>query len=180
MGAEREFERVKLFSGAIFRDDDVYRETKERLATEISSIDSESRRFDFDATTYYNEEMGQPLYRVFMSFSALVEPQKLAAVKQLTNRLEREFSIQGRRSINLDPGYVSLANVIVATTKNHYHRIPLEAGIYAQLEYVVKQGGMHPLEWTYPDFRNPSYIRFFEELREVYKRDLRLLQSGRD
>jgi hypothetical protein len=180
VGAEREFEKVKLFSGAIFRDIDIYRVAKKRLASEISAVDSESQRFDFNATTYYHEEMGQPLFRVFMSFSVLVEPQMLVEIKRLTNRVEKEFSLQGLRRINLDPGYVSLANVIIATTKNHYHRIPLAGGIYAHLEYVVKKGGMHPLEWTYPDFRNPSYIRFFEELRESYKRDLRLLHTRRD
>ena len=180
MGAEQDFEKVKLFSGAIFRETAVYEKTKEKLIAGLSDVDLESQLFDFDATTYYDTEMGAPLYRMFMSFRILVDPQTLTAVKQLTNRIEKDFSLNGRRRINLDPGFVSLANVIIATTKNHYHRIPLQEGIYAHLEYVVKHTRFYPLEWTYPDFRGPSYIRFFEELRAAYKRDLRLLSHDGD
>ncbi|UCH96452.1 MAG: DUF4416 family protein, partial [Candidatus Aminicenantes bacterium] len=86
---------------------------------------------------------------------------------------EIETSINGNRVVNLDPGYLSEANVIIATTKNHYHRVPLSKGIYAHMEYVIKKKKLVPLEWTYPDFKSSQYMDFFEKLIHIYKGNLK-------
>lgn len=78
----------------------------------------------------------------------------------------------GCRSVNLDPGMLSLANLLIATCKNHYHRVPLRDGVYAHMEYVFKNGDFSFLPWTYPDFMSPEYLNFFRALRQVYKRRL--------
>ena len=173
MGQEREFERVKLFCGLIFGDDTLYEKVKTRLSQAFSDLDRESSRFPFDVTTYYNDEMGYPLYRRFVSFNDLVSPMCLADCKSFTNRLEGEYAVAGGRRINIDPGVISRANVIMATTKNHYHRVPLSGGIYAHLEYVLRDRVLQTLPWTYPDFRTSPYMAFFENLRQDLRRQLR-------
>jgi len=173
MGVDKEFKKVKLFSGVIYSSRQVYEKTGKKLEKIFSFVDLESGEFNFDFTTYYNREMGSPLFRRFISFEKLISPEQLPDIKILTNRIEIETSIDGNRVVNLDPGYLSDANVIIATTKNYYHRVPLSKGIYAHMEYVIKRKKLVPLEWTYPDFKTPRYMDFFERLIPVYKQNLK-------
>jgi hypothetical protein len=173
MGIEKDFHKVKLFSGIIYGNQEIYTETKEKLQHMFSPVDLETEPFNFDFTTYYNREMGSPLYRRFISFEKLISPGELPGIKLLTNKIEVETSINGNRVVNLDPGYLSGANVIIATTKNNYHRVPLSKGIYAHMEYVIKKKRLVPLEWTYPDFKSSQYMDFFEKLIPIYKQNLK-------
>ena len=92
---------------------------------------------------------------------------ELAALKHETNELElRLAAANGKRRINIDPGYLSAHSLILATTKQAAHRPYLGRGIYADLTYRFIRGGFEPLEWTYPDFRQPHVRRFFERLRQ--------------
>jgi hypothetical protein len=116
MGVEQEFQRVKLFSGFIYKDEETYLAVKKKLEDIFSPVDLESDIFNFDFTTYYNEEMGGPLFRRFVSFKELIEPVRLPDIKLMTNRIEDETACNGKRTVNLDPGYLSAANVIIATT----------------------------------------------------------------
>jgi len=173
MGIQQEFKKVKLFCGLIYGSHDVYMDIAGKLRAVFSDVDVESQPFDFDFTAYYNEEMGSPLYRRFISFDRLIDPDRLPDVKAITNRIETVNAVDGKRVVNLDPGYLSDANVIIATTKNHYHRVPLANGIYAHMEYVLKKKKLEPLEWTYPDFRSPQYMAFFEQLIPIYRQNLK-------
>ena len=173
MGVEQEFQKVKLFSGFIYKDEEIFQAVKKRLEDIYSPVDLESDVFNFDFTTYYNEEMGIPLFRRFVSFKELIEPVQLPDIKLLANRIEDETACDGKRTVNLDPGYLSAANVIIATTKNHYHRVPLQKGIYAHMEYVIKKKNtLTPLEWTYPDFRTQQYTDFFNRLIRLFKENI--------
>jgi len=170
MGVENKFQKVKLFSGFIYKNEEIYRAVKKRLEGIFSPLDLESEAFNFNFTVYYNEEMGSPLFRRFASFKDLIQPEQLPGIKLLTNRIEIETACEGKRTVNLDPGFLSAANVIIATSKNHYHRVPLQKGIYAHMEYVIKKKNtLTPLEWTYPDFRTPGYMDFFNRLIRLYK-----------
>lgn len=171
MAVEKEFDGVNLFCGFIYKEEETYCLAKERLTAVFSPPDLESAVFDFDFTIYYNEEMGAPLYRRFVSFEELIDPGQLPDIKLLTNKIEGETARNGKRTVNLDPGYLSHANVIIATAKNHYHRVPLQKGIYAHIEYVIKKKNtLTPLEWTYPDFRSPGYMDFFKQMIPLFKK----------
>lgn len=169
MGQKNTFNKVNLFTGLIFNNSIDIEPLVSRLKNEFSEIDMISDQFDFDFTDYYFIEMGKPLSRKFFSFSRLISPEELPEIKLRTNEIEKEFSISGKRRINLDPGYLSDANVIIATTKNYYQRIPLNKGIYAHMEYVIKGKSLNILEWTYPDFRSEKYMDFFQKMLFSYK-----------
>lgn len=171
MGLSKSFERVKLFCGVIFREHNHFETACRLLEEQYNRIDVRSPVFDFLQTRYYINEMGEPLLRSFVTFRDLIQPEMLVEIKRWTNQLEAELSSGGRRVVNLDPGFISSANVIIATTKNHYHRIPLNKGIYAHMEYIFKKKEIYPLEWTYPDFRNESHLTFFRKLYRIYKEE---------
>lgn len=169
MGKRTKFKKVNLFTGIIFNNKDELCEVESKLEEKFSKIDFSSGIYKFDFTSYYSQEMGSLLYRKFVSFTDLISPTELPDIKIFSNEIELIFSSNGMRKTNIDPGYISDANVIIATTKNHYHRIPLTKGIYAHMEYVFKNKGIHFLDWTYPDFKSEDYIKFFLKLSELYK-----------
>jgi len=127
----------------------------------------------FDRTQYYAKEMGWPLHRRFVTFKELIRPEEIVDIKLTANRLEREYSQDENRQINIDPGYISLERLVLATGKNYTHRIYLSKGIYADLTLVFNKGSFRPLEWTYKDYADPEIIHCLNEEREKYKMQIR-------
>ena len=120
---------------------------------------------------YYEKEMGKNLKRQFLSFKKLISPETLSEIKIQTNKLEEELRKEektSRRVANLDPGCLSASALIMATTKNYAHRIPLQSGIYAHLELIFTRKKIITLSWTYPDYKTEGYQRFFEDTRKIY------------
>ena len=83
------------------------------------------------------------------------------------------MSGDGRRTVNIDPGYICLERLVLATGKNYTHRIYLSRGIYADLTLVFHRQSFRTLPWTYPDYADPSAVEVFNALRERYKAQLR-------
>jgi hypothetical protein len=167
------FDPVMAVCGMIYRDGGIADAACSELAEAWGPIEILSTAFPFTQTSYYQDEMGSPLLRRFLAFSNLIDPSELGRLKLESNALEQVLAHKGKRTINLDPGILSLANLLIATCKNHYHRIPLRDGVYAHLEYVFKNGDFSPLPWTYPDFMTAEYLDFFKNLRLNYKNRLK-------
>ncbi|HEQ71682.1 MAG TPA: DUF4416 family protein [Spirochaetia bacterium] len=173
MGERRDFEAEKLVIGVLSGDAAREPAVMKKLTAEFGRIDYQSDRFPFTFTSYYEEEMGSVLTRFFLGFERLISPERLAAVKIDTNRMERDAAVDGRRKINLDPGLVSLSRFVLASTKNSSHRIPLRDGIYAEIELMYEYGSFRPVEWTYADYRSSAYIKILNHAREIYKENLK-------
>ena len=127
----------------------------------------------FDRTRYYEREMGGPLARKFAAFERLMSRQELPRTKLETNLLEEQSREQGRRAVNIDPGFICLERLVLATGKNYTHRIYLSQGIYADLTLVFHRKCFRPLAWTYPDYADAKVIEYFNAVREGYKEQLR-------
>ena len=169
MSRRSEFKKAKYFCGLIFNSSLAAAGALDMLQELFSAVDSRSAVMPFTVTDYYQAEMGKPLFRQFVSFKELLTPEKLPGIKMRTIELEEKLAVGGKRTVNLDPGCLSEANVIIATAKNHYHRVPLRNGIYAHIEYVLKDGRINSLPWTYPDFQTEPYLDFFRGLQELFK-----------
>jgi len=165
---------VKLIVGFLFLEEEVFLRAKDELVNQYGEVDFESPSFDFSYTNYYKEEMGDKLWRKFVSFKSLVDPENIVAIKLFTNKLEDKLSLPGsRRRVNIDPGYLTLSKLVLATTKNFAHRIYLGRGIYAEVTLrYLKDKGFQPWEWTYPDYRSKKYLEIFNYLRGVYKKQI--------
>jgi Domain of unknown function (DUF4416) len=171
MADPKPFAPVKLVCGIISSVPDAAHEAERRLAALYGAIDLRSPALAFDKTDYYEAEMGAGLERRFLSFAELIRPEALAGIKLRTNTLENELrreSGSAIRAVNLDPGYVTAAALIMATTKDFAHRVPLGEGIYAHLEFLFSRTGIKVLDWTYPDLRGEGYHEFFRSVRERY------------
>ncbi len=178
MGEAKKPLPVKLIMPMFSRDEALLDGAKEMLSAHLGPTDYKSRHLLFDHTTYYEEEMGSGLKRQFLSFEKLIDPGAIASIKTLTNELEEQWSRDGRRRINLDPGYVAAAKLVLATTKNHGHRIYLHQGIYAEVTLIYREGDFRPLPWTYPDYRTEAYREIMRAIREIYMAQLDQLRSS--
>jgi hypothetical protein len=108
------------------------------------------------------------LKKVFYSFKKLIRREEIVAIKLYTNKLETRLSPKGLRSINIDPGYLTLSNVFLATCKEYFHRTYLSRGVFLENEYHYIAKKFQPWDWTYPDYRKPEYLYFFHEIRRIY------------
>lgn len=175
MGEIRAVEPAALICAITWRDDSVYAETTARLTGGYGPVELESPVYDFDMTDYYTPEMGPGLSKRFVCFREPVTQDSLAAVKRFTNDIETAFmgecdGVPGRR-INLDPGYVTLAKLVLASTKDYSHRVYIGIGIYAESTLRFSGGTFHPADTTFPDYRTPLAIAFFNDVREFVKRE---------
>ncbi len=159
---------VKLIAGFIFKDKQVFNKAKSALIRHFGKVDFESRPIPFTLTDYYREEFGDGLLKVFISFHKLILPQQIAKIKIFTNNIERKLSLAGRRLVNIDPGYLDLAKLVLASTKDYAHRIYLDKGIYGEITLSYQGKSFQGWQWTYPDFRTSEYIDIFNQIRELY------------
>lgn len=174
MGQVRTPARVKFFCGFLLAPTAPHAEVEAALEQLFGPITSHSSIVPFTQTAYYEREMGPVLARAFVAFGPLREMDDLADFKHATNRLETHWSdAGGQRRVNLDPGYLDLAKVVLATTKDYSHRLYIRSGIYAEVTLRYQHKRFQPWAWTYPDYREPVALDFFTQLRETYKAQLR-------
>jgi len=165
---------AKLFVGLLFSDQEKCREAIEKLCHRFGSLDLATRPRLFTESNYYEKEMGSPIYRMFLSFQNLVDPQELPEIKLFTNELELSLARDGHRVVNIDPGLLSEERLVLATGKNYTHRIYLRDGIYADLTLIYRRGAYQPLEWTYPDYRDPFLLHLLGVLRRKMRATTRV------
>jgi len=127
--------------------------------------------FPFTFTHYYEREMGRGLEKMLVLFATLRPPGDLVELKRATNVLEAQLArADGGREVNLDPGYVTPAKVVLATTKDFSHRVCLGGGIYGEVTLKASGGAWEPLPWTYPDYRTDSVRQFLWRARDLVLR----------
>jgi len=171
-------EPVKLICGFLYRHRDLFESVLVKLEGIFGPVELESETFDFSHTNYYTAEMGNDLKRCFLSFEKPVYPDRLREIKKTTNDLEAKYpNDTGGRTVNIDPGLVSLANLVLASTKEFSHRLYLGDGIYGEVSMIYENRTFTPLKWTYPDYQHEKVIDFLIRVRESLKEDIIALRQ---
>ncbi|MDY6824950.1 MAG: DUF4416 family protein [Thermodesulfobacteriota bacterium] len=170
---------AKLVVGMFTGETDIIETVAEKLVQRFGDIDLVSRWLAFDFTDYYTEELGRPLYRRVFSFQHLIEQQTLPAVKNATNAIERELTQDGKRRVNIDPGYMLRERFVLATGKNYSHRIYIGDGIYADLTLIYQNRAFQTLPWTYPDYADDNMQAFLQRVRDRYLVGLKAMKPER-
>jgi hypothetical protein len=173
MGAVRNPNPVQYFISVMFGDDEPMESAEEKIKEILGNIEDRKGPVPFHQTDYYEKEMGEGLSRVFFLFASLLSRERLPEVKLKTNDIEASLSRHGKRTVNIDPGYISLENVVLATTKGFSHRIYLGDGIYGDLTLMYRNGTYKPLEWTYPDYGSEEIISLFNRWRGSLREKIR-------
>ncbi|MGI6604016.1 MAG: DUF4416 family protein [Firmicutes bacterium] len=180
MGRIGQPELVTPIASVFTGDETLFMPVHLALAERLGPVVYVSELLPFDTTNYYAPEMGEGLKRRIFAFRNLLDPAELPALKRWTNELEEQYAVQGRRRVNIDSGYVSLAKLVLATTKDNIHRIYLGQGIYAEVTLRYRAGHFEPWPWTYPDYASPPYLKIAEEIRELHRKLLRAVPGVKD
>jgi len=173
VGTIREAIPVKPVCAVTFVEDVDFSEVVEELEKVLGPVEERTPIFDFSFTTYYREEMGAELKKVFVSFVELIDPGNLPKIKRKTNLIEESWSVEGKRQINLDPGYIAGAKLVLASTKDFAHRIFLGDGIYGDVQLQFRQNCFRTEKWTFPDYQTHTAMEFFERVRKKYVREVK-------
>ncbi len=181
MGIIRNPLPVKLFTGVLSSEPALFDECAALICAVYGPVDYETDVLPWDITDYYRSEMGTSIFRKFIFFKELANPGSLAAVKVFTNGIEERFSSGMQRRVNLDPGYVTEAKVVLATTKDFSHRVYIGEGIYAEatLRYSTKEKSFKSCDHTYYDFRTEIYKNTFNAARNLLREELNRIRETR-
>ena len=183
MGTIHKPDLVKLIVSVLAGNSGWILEARTALIQAFGPIDLESDLLPFDHSDYYSAEFGPGLQRQFLAFERLISADDLPAIKCQTNELEWSLRAaesthgKGQRRVNLDPGYVSMGKLVLASTKDHAHRLYLGQGIYAEVTLTYQRGRFRPWSWTYPDYASERYCDLFAEIRQRYKLQLKELAA---
>lgn len=171
MGNIKQVGPVKYIAGLLLSAEESFEPICRELLPLLGPVDWNSPVVPFDYTDYYREEMGE-LFRTYVAFGPLRSPEDLARVKVATNEVEDRFrNTAGNRTVNIDPGYLSSSQLVLASTKPFSHRIYLTRGIYAEVTLLFKQGSFSPLPWTYADYR--ANIPLFNDWKSRFREQLK-------
>jgi hypothetical protein len=128
----------------------------------------------FEGTDYYTPEMGAPLYRAVASFRGLDRPEALPDWKWASRDIEKRLSREdGRRTRNLDMGYLDPDKLVLASFKRGPCKIYLGRGVWADRTLGYAKGAFYSTDWAFADFRDGRYNKALGVIREKLKAEMR-------
>jgi len=178
MGDIRKAAHVKPICAVTFTENINLARVIQKLEEVLGPVEDKTEPFDFSFTNYYLDEMGTDLKKVFLSFRNLMMPGQLPKMKLETNKIEADWSIKGKRQVNLDPGYITTSKLVLASTKNFAHRIFLSDCIYGDLQMQYRHNQFHVQAWTYPDYQTKSAMDFFHKVRQSFAQQVKKFETS--
>ncbi len=169
MGKPRIPTKALLFTGILYSNQKWYLKAIEHLEGKFGEIAMYSPPIPWDFSEYYKDELGDNIIRRFVFFKNLIEQEQIAEIKIITNQIETLLASGNKRNVNIDPGYLTLAKIILASTKDYSHRIYLKDGIYAEVSVIYKKNRFLPHINTYKDFQDERYTEIFLSARKLLK-----------
>lgn len=152
-----------MFSRGVDRNEPI-----EYLKKEFGPVAILADPFEFDFTSYYDDEMGPGIVRSFCLFENLVEQDALVWAKLITNEIEKNFLHNDKRAVNIDPGLLTASRLVLATGKQAPHRVYLGRKVFADLTLLYESGKFLPMKWTYPDYQASRTLDFLSDARKYY------------
>ena len=145
---------VVLMFGIMYRDKTLADKTISLLQQRYGELLDDGVVYDFSThSPYYDSEMGSGISKKLIAMKTLIPRDKIVEIKQYAVDLEQQFSRDGKREVNIDPGLISEENFILSTGKNFTHRIYLRDGVFAEVTLIfVKGNKFRTLPWTYLDY----------------------------
>lgn len=169
MGAIKEPAKVKIIVGILARDAAAVEAVRETLGEHFGEEDLNLSPFPFTFTNYYVDEIGPTPVRAFLSYEKLVDRTDIVDIKLWTNDVELAIAEKegtpGLRPVNLDPGYMTLGQFFLATTKDQRQRVYMQRGIFVEPTLYFQEGHFHAFDWTYRDYQSETYIKYLEQVR---------------
>ena len=169
MGELRTPAKVKIIVGILAKDAQAVEGVRGILRARFGEEELALPPFPFTFTNYYVDEIGNAPVRAFFSYETLVDRETIVDIKLWSNDVELEIAKQngtpGLRPVNLDPGYMTLGQFFLATTKDQRQRVYMQRGIFVEPTLYFQDGHFHAFDWTYRDYQSEKYINYLEQVR---------------
>ena len=111
----------------------------------------------------------EKLKKFFLVELLAADRESLVTEKKKAVQLEDSYACNGARIFNIDPGMISLENVLLASGKNYGHRVYILDGVFFELELIFTKDNFQKLPWTYPDYKTLEVLDFFKRMRAHLK-----------
>jgi len=159
---------VAILTGDVALLNDIIKALEERFGR----CDYRGAWHPFDHTPYYEDEMGPNLMRAICAFEKLVPGYEAHRFKAWTAAVEERYRRDGKRVVNLDPGYVDQLKVVLVSGKVGGHKIAVAPGTW--IDYLLWYNkGWIALPWAFPDFRDGTFFSDFAKIREKFKEQIK-------
>ena len=169
MGQIQPHPPVLLIMAAFSRYPEALDWARQRAEGECGPVVLQSERFIHDETMFYEPTMGSGLLKTFFAFDRRIDAPEIVDLKHRSNAWEEEYRAANHwpepRPLNIDPGYLTEAKLVLATTKDRDHRLYLDRGIFVEVTLHYHHGAWRERPWTYPDYRRADYHQFFDQCR---------------
>ena len=154
MATAKKYPKAIAFCAVMFSDKTLCDEALRLLKQELGEIEKVCGEIDFSQITdYYDGEMGKNIKKIYTVFKNPIDRESLADLKLKTNEIEQVLAINGKRRVNLDPGYITKDKFVLASAKDYFHRIAVGKGIFAELTlHFCANGKIRRFSWTYEDY----------------------------
>jgi hypothetical protein len=170
---------VKFFIAVLYRDAAWRDQARAEFERRWGIVDHEGADHLFDLTTYYEPEMGTPLYRRIFALADLHEPPDVVEMKLACNAIEDLLRVGGNRTVNCDVGYLDHNKIVLASAKDAGQKIYLDKGIYADLAGRYKAGRYQPFEWSFLDFKDGRYDPELIAIRTRYREQIKAWRQAK-
>jgi len=162
--------KALLFQAITTNDQTLFVDLEKLLSRFYGKIELEFGPFKFSSfSQYYREEMGERLLKKFYVFSLPVSLENFYRFKLESQTIENKYLKDGNRSVNIDPGSLTLYQLSLLTTKAFSHRTYLADGIFAECTLIAEKDEYKALEWTYPDYKTVDALKFFKNAKKYLK-----------
>ena len=140
----------------------IYENCKKELMEKFGLVEKETSPYDFDKfTKYYEKEMGKGLLKRFLIFKKEINKNDLVEIKLFTTGIEKKYSKESKRTINLDPGYISKDELVLASfKKGTNYKEKISETIYAHKVLEFKDSKAITFWHTFPDYRDIKNQQF--------------------
>lgn len=174
MGKIKQPSKAALFAAIMYSDEKIAKKAVELLVKKFSKISFESEEYEFKITDFYEEEFGKDLKKKFFLFEKNIDRESLAEIKIFSNKLEENLAKNSKRTVNIDPGYITQANVVLASCKEFPHRIYIGKGIHSEVEMMFKKDRIEYPQYVYKDYQTEIAKKFFMDARKELMKEFML------
>ena len=151
---------ARLVICLMYSDKKLSEEVKKALEEKFGKIE-DFVSYEFDVTKYYEEEMGPRLKKDILVFGRGIKEAQIPEIKKYTNLLEDSYRTDNNRRVNIDPGYLTEKELVLASGKKSPYKSDLGEGVYGHLTLKFENGKCIATHRTYPDFKKEEVQKFF-------------------
>lgn len=161
--------KMKLLIAVMYADKEALGKAVIELKNLFGDIDDESSEYDFNFTAYYEKEMGAGLKKIFISFKKIINNKELSEIRSITGKIEDRFRVNNKRTINIDPGYISEEGVFMASLKQKPFKEDIGNNVFLHKVLGFDNGRVVEFSHTFADYKLKGNQDFLLKVRAGLK-----------